>query len=62
MISWRRCGIGEMRETYTNLAGRPRYSWEDSTDVMDIRAVDLKSLDWIHLAQEETSGGLFLTR
>jgi hypothetical protein len=39
------------------MAGRPRYSWEVSTDDTDVKAVGLESFDWIHLAQEETSGG-----
>jgi hypothetical protein len=52
----------EMRETYTTLPRRPRCSWEDSTNDMGVKAVDFGSLNWIHLAQEETSGGLLLTR
>jgi hypothetical protein len=62
VISSRRCGIGEMRETYTTSAGSTRHSWEVSTNEMDVKVVDLESFDCIHLAQEEISGGVYLTR
>jgi hypothetical protein len=37
--------------------GRPRRIWEDVIR-MDIRGVGWEGVDWMHLVQDETSGGL----
>jgi hypothetical protein len=60
VIRSRRCGIGEMRKTQfwqegLAVVGRTVVKWT-------VKAVDFETMDWIHLAQEETVDGLSLTR
>jgi hypothetical protein len=37
--------------------GRPRRRWEDNIN-MDLREIGFGDVDWIHLAQDRTGGGL----
>jgi hypothetical protein len=40
--------------------GRPRLRWEDNIR-MDIRKIEWKGVDWIHLAQDRANSGLLST-
>jgi hypothetical protein len=58
--------VGEMRNGYNILVGKPdekkllgipRHRWEDNIG-MDVRKMRWRIVDWIHLAQNRSSGGL----
>jgi hypothetical protein len=62
--------IGEMRNAYNilivkpegkRLLGRPRSRMKDNIR-MDFMEIGWDGVDWMHLAQNRTSGGLLLTR
>jgi hypothetical protein len=59
---------GQIRNTYKILVEKPedlekeaRRRWEDNIK-MDFREIRLEDVDWIHLVQVGTGGGLFRTR
>jgi hypothetical protein len=41
--------------------GKPRRRWEDNIKT-DLREIGWKGVDWIHLDQDKTGGGLLRTR
>jgi len=61
--------MGEMRNAYKIVAGKSRgkiplgrhtRSWEDNIR-KDLRDMVWKVVDWMHLAQDRTSGGILWT-
>jgi len=58
VIKWRRLRwaghialMGEMRNVYRILVGKPRHRWEDNIRI-DLREIGWKGADWVHVTQD----------
>jgi hypothetical protein len=43
--------MGEMRNVYRILVGKPRHRWEDNIRI-DLREIGWKGADWVHVTQD----------